>query len=92
MHAEVESEVQQSTLRKIRNRCVVPLLVAFAILAGLPPQYGLYAAMIPPALAAMFGSSLHMVSGPTNAIAIVIFALFLDKLGLFKPEESSPDG
>ena len=52
----------------------LPQGVAFAILAGLPPQYGLYAAMIPPALAALFGSSLHMVSGPTNAIAIVIFA------------------
>jgi len=52
----------------------LPQGVAFAILAGLPPQYGLYAAMLPPALAALFGSSLQMVSGPTNAIAIVIFA------------------
>src|SRR4051812_22114847 len=52
----------------------LPQGVAFAILAGLPPEYGLYAAMIPPALAALFGSSLHMVSGPTNAIAIVILA------------------
>src|SRR5215207_495831 len=52
----------------------LPQGVAFAILAGLPPQYGLYAAMVPPVLAALFGSSLHMVSGPTNAIAIVIFA------------------
>jgi SulP family sulfate permease len=52
----------------------LPQGVAFAILAGLPPQYGLYAAMIPPALGALFGSSRHLVSGPTNAIAIVIFA------------------
>jgi SulP family sulfate permease len=52
----------------------LPQGVAFAILAGLPPQYGLYAAMVPPVLAALFGSSLHLVSGPTNAIAIVILA------------------
>ena len=52
----------------------LPQGVAFAILAGLPPQYGLYAAMIPPALAALFGSSHHMVAGPTNAIAILLFA------------------
>jgi SulP family sulfate permease len=52
----------------------LPQGVAFAILAGLPPQYGLYAAMIPPALAALFGSSWHMVAGPTNAVAILLFA------------------
>ena len=52
----------------------LPQGVAFAILAGLPPQYGLYAAMVPPALSALFGSSLHMVCGPTNAIAILMFA------------------
>jgi len=52
----------------------LPQGVAFAILAGLPPEYGLYAAMIPPALAALFGSSMHMVAGPTNAVAILLFA------------------
>lgn len=48
--------------------------MAFAILAGLPPEYGFYAAMVPPALSALFGSSLHMVAGPTNAVAILLFA------------------
>ncbi len=52
----------------------LPQGVAFAILAGLPPEYGLYAAMVPPALAALFGSSWHMISGPTNAVAILLFA------------------
>src|SRR5207244_9018111 len=52
----------------------LPQCVAFAILAGLPPQYGLYAAMVPPALSALFGSSFHMVAGPTNAVAILLFA------------------
>ena len=52
----------------------LPQGVAFAILAGLPPEYGLYAAMVPPALSALFGSSCHMVAGPTNAVAILLFA------------------
>ena len=42
----------------------LPQGVAFAILAGLPPQYGLYAAMLPPAIASLFGSSWHMIAGP----------------------------
>ncbi len=53
---------------------VLPQAVAFATIAGLPPQYGLYAAMVPTILAALFGSSKHLVSGPTTAISIVVFA------------------
>ena len=52
----------------------LPQGVAFALLAGLPPEYGLYAAMLPPALSALFGSSWHMIAGPTNAVAILLFA------------------
>jgi len=53
---------------------VLPQGVAFATIAGLPPEYGLYAAMIPAIIAAMFGSSWHLVSGPTTAISIALFA------------------
>jgi SulP family sulfate permease len=53
---------------------VMPQGVAFATLAGLPPQYGLYAAMVPAIVAALYGSSWHLVSGPTNAISLVVFA------------------
>ncbi len=52
---------------------VLPQGVAFAIIAGLPPEYGLYSAMIPTIIAALFGSSFHLISGPTTAISIVIF-------------------
>lgn len=48
--------------------------MAFAAIAGLPPEYGLYTAMIPPIIAALFGSSLVMVSGPTTAISAVVFS------------------
>jgi SulP family sulfate permease len=53
---------------------VLPQGVAFALIAGLPPEYGLYTAMITPIVAALFGSSLHLVSGPTTAISIVVFS------------------
>ena len=53
---------------------VLPQAVAFAIIAGLPPEYGLYAAMAPAIVAALFGSSWHLVSGPTTAISIAVFA------------------
>ena len=53
---------------------VLPQGVAFATLAGMPPQYGLYAAMVPAVIAALWGSSRHLVSGPTNAISLVVFA------------------
>ncbi|MEW6591115.1 MAG: SulP family inorganic anion transporter [Pseudomonadota bacterium] len=53
---------------------VLPQAVAFATIAGLPPEYGLYAAMVPAIVAALWGSSRHLVSGPTTAISIVVFA------------------
>lgn len=52
---------------------VLPQGVAYAIIAGLPPEYGLYAAIIPSIIAALFGSSWHLISGPTVAMSIVIY-------------------
>jgi SulP family sulfate permease len=53
---------------------VLPQGVAFATIAGMPPEYGLYTAMVVPIIAALFGSSHHLVSGPTTAISIVVFS------------------
>ncbi len=53
---------------------VLPQGIAFATIAGLPPEYGLYTAMVTPIIAALFGSSRHLISGPTTAISIVIFS------------------
>ena len=53
---------------------VLPQGVAFALIAGLPPAYGLYTAIVPPIVAALFGSSRHLISGPTTAISLVVFA------------------
>jgi SulP family sulfate permease len=49
---------------------VLPQAVAYATLAGMPIQYGLYAAMVPCFIAALFGSSRQMVTGPANAISL----------------------
>lgn len=53
---------------------VLPQGFAFASLAGLPPEYGLYTAIVPCIVAALFGSSWHVVSGPTNANSLALFA------------------
>ncbi|SIN99045.1 SulP family inorganic anion transporter [Halodesulfovibrio marinisediminis] len=52
---------------------VLPQGVAFAAIAGLPPEYGLYSAIVPTIVAALFGSSRHLISGPTTAVSLVIY-------------------
>jgi SulP family sulfate permease len=54
---------------------VLPQGIAFATLAGLPAQMGLYSAMVPCVVAALFGSSRHVMSGPTNANSLALFAM-----------------
>ena len=44
-------------------------------LAGMPPAYGLYSAMVPCVIAALFGSSRVMVTGPANAISLTVLAI-----------------
>ena len=53
---------------------VLPQGVAFATIAGMPPEFGLYTGMIPAIIAALFGSSWLLVSGPTTAASIVLFS------------------
>lgn len=61
---------------------MIPQGVAFAAVAGLPPEYGFFAALVPPILAALFGSSWQMVSGPTAAVSALVFSTLS---GLFAP-------
>lgn len=53
---------------------VLPQAIAFAALAGLPPAWGLYSAVVPTAVAAIAGSSRHALTGPTNAVSIALAA------------------
>jgi SulP family sulfate permease len=52
---------------------VLPQGIAYAMIAGLPPEFGLYTAIIPAILASLFGSSHHLISGPTAALSVIVF-------------------
>jgi SulP family sulfate permease len=64
---------------------VLPQGIAFATLAGLPPEYGLYTAIVPCIIAALFGSSWHVMSGPTNANSLALFAMLSPLAMAFSP-------
>ncbi len=64
---------------------VLPQGIAFASLAGLPPEYGLYTAVIPCIIAALLGSSWHVMSGPTNANSLALFAMLSPLALAFSP-------
>lgn len=53
---------------------LLPQSIAFAIIAELPPQMGLYAAIIGAIFGALWGSSNQMHTGPANAISLLIFS------------------
>jgi SulP family sulfate permease len=50
---------------------LVPQSMAYALLAGMPPIYGLYASFLPVAVAALFGSSRFLATGPVAIIALL---------------------
>jgi SulP family sulfate permease len=52
----------------------VPQAMAYALIAGIPPEYGLYTAVVMTALGSLFGSSAYLINGPTNAISLVVFS------------------
>ncbi|CAN5527194.1 sulfate permease [soil metagenome] len=52
---------------------LVPQSMAYALLAGLPPIYGLYASTVPAILYALFGTSKHMPVGPPALMALLTF-------------------
>jgi SulP family sulfate permease len=52
----------------------VPQSIAYALIAGVDPRYGLYSAIVVTIVAAILGSSAHLINGPTNAISLVVFS------------------
>jgi len=53
---------------------LIPQSMAYAQLASLPPYYGLYAAFLPPMVAAMFGSSRQLATGPVAVVSLMTAA------------------
>ena len=59
----------------------VPQGVAYALIAGLPPVMGLYAATIPTIIGSLMRSSRHVVTGPTNAVSLLVGATVAAHVG-----------
>ncbi|MGO8945473.1 MAG: SulP family inorganic anion transporter [Syntrophobacteraceae bacterium] len=53
---------------------LIPQSMAYAQLAGMPVQYGLYASLLPPVLAALFGSSRQLATGPVAIVSLMTSA------------------
>jgi sulfate permease, SulP family len=53
----------------------LPLAMAFAIASGVPPQAGLYTAIIAGFLISAFGGSTTQIGGPTGAFVVVVYAI-----------------
>ncbi|WP_456413336.1 SulP family inorganic anion transporter [Thiolapillus sp.] len=53
---------------------LVPQSMAYAQLAGLPPYFGLYASFLPPMVAALFGSSRQLATGPVAVVSLLTAA------------------
>ncbi|MCJ7810532.1 MAG: SulP family inorganic anion transporter [Desulfobulbaceae bacterium] len=53
---------------------LIPQSMAYAQLAGLPPYYGLYASFLPPMVAALFGSSRQLATGPVAVVSLMTAA------------------
>ncbi|UCF94064.1 MAG: SulP family inorganic anion transporter [Desulfobacterales bacterium] len=56
----------------------LPQSMAYALIAGLPVQYGLYASIVPAVAGSLWGSSAHLITGPTTAVSLVVFSTLGD--------------
>ncbi len=59
-----------------------PQAMAYALIAGVDPRFGLYSAIVVTAIGSIFGSSQHLINGPTNAISLLVFSA----LAFFDPD------
>ena len=60
----------------------LPQSMAYALIAGVDPRFGLFTAIVVTAIGAMFGSSSHVIPGPTGAVSLVVFSV----LSFFDPD------
>lgn len=68
----------------------LPQSLAYALIAGVDPRFGLYAAIVFTAVAGVLGSSRHLINGPTGAVSLVVFSAlaFLDPEARFDAFEA----
>lgn len=65
---------------------LLPQAIAFALIAGLPPQMGLYAAIVGAVLGGLWGSSNHLHTGPTNTASLLVFSVLSPLFIVGSPE------
>ncbi|MBU0742692.1 STAS domain-containing protein [bacterium] len=65
---------------------MLPQAIAYAMIAELPPQTGLYAAIVASIVGALWGSSRHLHTGPTNAASLLALATLLNVAAPGTPE------
>lgn len=65
---------------------LLPQAIAFALIAGLPPQMGLYAAIVGAVLGGLWGSSNHLHTGPTNTASLLVFSVLSPLFLVGSPE------
>jgi sulfate permease, SulP family len=63
----------------------LPQAMAYALIAGIDPRFGLYSAIVVTLVASIFGSSSQLINGPTNTISLVVFSA----LAFLNPEARS---
>ena len=56
---------------------LLPQAIAFALIAELPPQMGLYAAIVGAIVGGLWGSSNQVHTGPTNALSLLVLSVLL---------------
>jgi len=64
----------------------VPQAIAYALIAGVDPRFGLSSAIVVTIVASILGSSSQLINGPTNAISLVVFsalASFDERFSMF---------
>ncbi len=65
---------------------LLPQSMAYALIAELPPQMGLYTAIIGAIVGALWGSSRHLQTGPTNAASLLVLSILLPVAATGSPE------
>jgi len=74
-HYDRKTAVSDITAGVIVGVVALPLSIAFAIASGVPPQAGLYTAIIAGAVVAMLGGSRVQIAGPTGAFVVIIYGI-----------------
>lgn len=62
----------------------IPQAIAYALIAGVDPRFGLYSAIVVTIVASLFNSSSHLINGPTNAVSLVVFGALVSFDGRFE--------